>query len=201
MKVKRFRIFLISILSIIYNLLFRAKHKPFNLLFRALSAIFNLLFRVGNAILITRGDLMLKRKIYDDLLKWKNNSKGSSALMIDGARRVGKSYIVNKFSQEQYKSYIIIDFGNAPKDILDVFEYDSYNLDLFFAKISAFYSTVLYRRESIIVFDEVQQFPKARQLIKYLVADGRYDYIETGSLIRLKKKCSRYCHTIRRRSY
>jgi len=108
-------------------------------------------------------------------------------LMIDGARRVGKSFLCEQFAKNEYKSYIIIDFGNAPKDILDLFLNDSSNLDLFFAKLSAFYSTTLYKRESVIVFDEVQQFPRARQLIKYLVADGRYDFIETGSLIRLKK--------------
>lgn len=130
---------------------------------------------------------MLKRKIYDKLLEWKNISKGSSAILIDGARRVGKSFIAKEFAKNEYKSYIIIDFGNISKDVLDLFLYDSYNLDLFFNKLSAFYSTQLFDRESIIIFDEVQQFPKARQLIKYLVEDGRYDYLETGSLIRLKK--------------
>ncbi|MCD8006888.1 MAG: DUF4143 domain-containing protein [Oscillospiraceae bacterium] len=130
---------------------------------------------------------MLKRKIYDRLLKWKNSSRGRTALLIDGARRVGKSYIVGLFAKQEYKSSIIIDFGNAPKDILDLFLNDSSDLDLFFAKLGAFYSTRLYERDTLIVFDEVQQFPRARQLIKYLVADGRYDYIETGSLIRLKK--------------
>lgn len=130
---------------------------------------------------------MLKRKIYNDLVQWKNRSNGTTALLIDGARRVGKSFIVEQFAINEYKSHIIIDFGNAPQDILDLFVNDSANLDLFFAKLAAYYSTSLYRRESLIVFDEVQQFPRARQLIKYLVADGRYDFIETGSLIRLKK--------------
>jgi len=129
----------------------------------------------------------LKRKIYGDLLAWKKRSGGATALMIDGARRVGKSFLCEQFAKKEYKSHIIVDFGNAPKDILDMFENDSSNLDLFFAKLSAFYSKTLHERESVIVFDEVQQFPRARQLIKYLVADGRYDYIETGSLIRLKK--------------
>jgi len=129
----------------------------------------------------------LKRKIYDDLLAWKKKSNGATALMIDGARRVGKSFLCEQFAENEYKSHIIIDFGNAPRDILDLFENDSSNLDLFFAKLSAFYSKTLHKRESVIVFDEVQQFPRARQLIKYLVADGRYDFIETGSLIRLKK--------------
>ena len=130
---------------------------------------------------------MLKRKIYDQLLAWKQNSNGKTALLIDGARRVGKSYIADLFARQEYRSHIIIDFGNAPKDILDLFLNESSDLDLFFAKLSAYYSTTLYKRESLIVFDEVQQFPKARQLVKYLVADGRYDYLETGSLIRLKK--------------
>lgn len=130
---------------------------------------------------------MLKRKIYDNLINWKNNSNGKTALMIDGARRVGKSYIVEKFGKEEYKSYIIVDFGRVSQEIRNLFEYDSMDFDLFFAKLSAYFSTPLYRRESLIIFDEVQQYPKARQLIKYLVADGRYDYIETGSLIRLKK--------------
>jgi hypothetical protein len=130
---------------------------------------------------------MLKRKAYDRLVTWKRESNGTSALLIDGARRVGKSFLAEQFAKNEYRSYILIDFGNAPRDILDLFENDSADLDLFFAKLSAFYATVLYKRESLIVFDEVQQYPRARQLIKYLVADGRYDYLETGSLIRLKK--------------
>lgn len=130
---------------------------------------------------------MLKRKIYNKMCKWKKTSNGTTALLIDGARRVGKSYIVKEFASKEYKSHIIIDFGIASQDILNLFIYDSSNLDLFFAKLSAYYSVSLYRRESLIVFDEIQQFPRARQLIKYLVEDGRYDYIEIGSLIRLKK--------------
>ncbi len=131
--------------------------------------------------------IILKRKIYQDLIHWKNTSDGRSALMIDGARRVGKSFLVKQFAHSEYKSHIIIDFGIAPQDILDLFVHDSSNLDVFFSKLSAYYATPLHVRESLIVFDEVQQFPRARQLIKYLVEDGRYDYIETGSLIRLKK--------------
>ncbi len=130
---------------------------------------------------------MLKRKLYDQLLSWKAKSRGQTALLIDGARRVGKSYMAELFARQEYKSHIIIDFGNAPREIMDLFLNESADLDLFFAKLSAFYSTVLYERESIIVFDEVQQFPRARQLVKYLVQDGRFDYLETGSLIRLKK--------------
>lgn len=132
-------------------------------------------------------NMMLKRKIYAALVAWKNRSNGKTALLIDGARRVGKSYIAKEFAQNEYESHIIIDFGNAPKDVLDLFESDSADLDLFFAKLVLFYGTPLTNRKSLIVFDEVQQFPRARQLIKYLVADGRYDYLETGSLIRLKK--------------
>ena len=130
---------------------------------------------------------MLKRKIYGQLVAWKKNSNGATAMMIDGARRVGKSFIAEEFAKAEYRSYILIDFGKAPKDILDLFVNDSSNLDLFFAKLAAFYSTALHKRESLIIFDEVQQYPRARQLIKYLVADGRFDYLETGSLIRLKK--------------
>lgn len=130
---------------------------------------------------------MLKRKIFDTLIKWKRESKGSTALLMDGARRVGKSFIAEQFAKSQYRSYIMVDFGNAPQAILDLFANDTFDLDLFFAKLAAFYSTSLHRRESLIVFDEVQRFPRARQLIKYLVADGRYDFLETGSLIRLKQ--------------
>ena len=130
---------------------------------------------------------MLKRKIYDELVAWKSSSNGTTAMMIDGARRVGKSYIAEAFAKAEYKSYILIDFGRAPTDVLDLFANDSSDLDLFFAKLAALYATPLHRRESRIIFDEVQQYPRARQLIKYLVADGRFDYLETGSLIRLKK--------------
>lgn len=131
--------------------------------------------------------MILKRKIYDKLLEWKKNSQGTSALLIEGARRVGKSYVVEEFAKNEYKSYIIIDFGIASKTVKDVFLNDATNLNVFFQKLSLFYSVPLFERETLIIFDEVQQFPFARQLIKYLVADGRYDYIETGSLIRLKK--------------
>ena len=130
---------------------------------------------------------MLKRKIYDELVDWKNCSKGKTSIMIDGARRVGKSYIAEQFAKSEYKSYILIDFGRATTDVLDLFINESNDFDLFFAKLASFYSTKLYKRESLIIFDEVQQYPRARQLIKYLVQDGRYDYLETGSLIRLKK--------------
>lgn len=131
--------------------------------------------------------MILKRKIYNELVEWKRQSNGATALMIDGARRVGKSFVAEEFAKNEYKSYILIDFANAPAQIKDLFANESYDLDLLFQKLSAFYGKTLYNRESLIIFDEVQQFPIARQFIKYLVADGRYDYLETGSLIRLKK--------------
>lgn len=127
----------------------------------------------------------MKRKIYDELLTWKRKSGGRTAMLLEGARGTGKSYIAEAFARQEYRSFIIIDFENAPEVILDLFTNESYNLDFFFAKLSLFYSTRLYRRESLIIFKEVQQFPRARQLIKYLSADGRYDYLETGSRIRL----------------
>lgn len=130
---------------------------------------------------------MLKRKIYQKLLNWKKQSNGSTALLIEGARRVGKSFIVRKFAEKEYKSYILIDFSNVSKTLTDIFEYDKTNLDVFFMKISVLYETKLFNRDSIIIFDEIQLYPEARQLIKHLVADGRYDYIETGSLLSIKQ--------------
>jgi len=111
----------------------------------------------------------LKRKIYQKLLKWKSGSNGSSALLLTGACGVGKSYLCEAFGSREYKSMILVDFSNASKDIRDIFEYDRYDLDMFFSKLSAFYNTVLYARDSLIVFDEVQFFPLARQLVKHLV--------------------------------
>jgi len=131
--------------------------------------------------------LILKRKIYEELIDWKNRSKGKSAILINGARRVGKSFLCEQFGRSEYSSMIFIDFANISGELTDVFENESHDLDLFFTKLSAFYGISLYKRDSLIVFDEVQLFPEARQLIKYLVADGRYDYIETGSLISLKQ--------------
>ncbi len=130
---------------------------------------------------------MLKRKTYDQLCKWKKESNGRTAILINGARRVGKSFIAQEFGKNEYKSCLTIDFSNVSKDVVDVFENDIMDFNLFFQKLSFLFDTKLYQRDSLIIFDEVQQFPKARQLIKHLVADGRYDYLETGSLIRLKK--------------
>ncbi len=127
-----------------------------------------------------------ERKIYKEILKWKENSNGKSALLIEGARRVGKSTIARKVGST-YKSFIVIDFSRASKNIKDIFENGLNNLDIFFQVISLEYNTSLYNRQSLIIFDEVQLFPKARETIKLLVEDGRYDYIETGSLISLKE--------------
>jgi len=133
----------------------------------------------------------MKRKIYDQLLLWKNKRKGKSAMMIEGARRVGKSYIVEEFAKNEYKSYILIDFFKVGDDIKDLFKNYKDNLDMLFTYISAFYSTKLYERDSIIVFDEIEFCPAARAAIKYLVADGRYDYLETGSLLGMQMSTKR----------
>ncbi|MBP5175290.1 MAG: AAA family ATPase, partial [Treponema sp.] len=128
----------------------------------------------------------LKRKIYNKLLKWKNEVHGKKSLLIEGARRIGKSTIAETFARNEYKSYILIDFNKTSKKIRDNF--DNINkLDLFFQTLSLEYNTKLFTRESIIIFDEIQKFPRAREAIKYLVQDGRYDFIETGSLISIKE--------------
>lgn len=129
----------------------------------------------------------LKRAVYAKLLRWKTESQGKTALLIEGARRVGKSSIAERFGREQYRSYIVIDFAIAPKIIKENFAENLNNLDKFFQVISLEYGIRLYRRESLIVFDEVQKFPQAREAIKYLVADGRYDFLETGSLISIRE--------------
>jgi len=128
----------------------------------------------------------MKRKIYENLLRWKKEG-GKTALLIDGARRVGKSYIVEVFAKAEYKSYVLIDFNNTSSDVLDLFKNHLNDLDSFFMYLSAYYNVKLHARESIIIFDEVQLYPRARGAIKYLVADGRYDYIETGSIMSIKK--------------
>ena len=129
----------------------------------------------------------MKRKIYNKLLEWKQESNGEYALLIDGARRVGKSYIVRQFAEKEYRSCVILDFNLVSKSIKDLFENGLDNLDRFFMYLSNYTGKTLYTRDTLIVFDEVQQYPKARAAIKYLVKDGRYDYIETGSLISIKK--------------
>ena len=129
----------------------------------------------------------MRRKIYEEILKWKKRSAGQTALLINGARRVGKSYIAEKFAAAEYKSYLLIDFNRAPKEVTDLFENYLNDLDTLFMYLSGFYNTKLYERETLIILDEVQLCPRARSAIKYLVADGRYDYLETGSLMSIKK--------------
>lgn len=130
--------------------------------------------------------MKIRRKIYGKLIEWKNSSKGTKALLIEGARRIGKSTIAEELGKNEYKSYIMIDFNKASKKVLDSFD-DLVNLDIFFQTLSLEYNKRLYPRESLIIFDEIQKFPKAREAIKYLVADGRYDFIETGSLISIRE--------------
>jgi predicted AAA+ superfamily ATPase len=129
---------------------------------------------------------IFKRKIYNRILQWKKENNGKTALLIEGARRIGKSTIVEEFARKEYQSYIIIDFNKASKAVISLFD-DLMDLDYIFLTLQAVYHQKLVKRNSVIVFDEVQKCPTARQAIKYLVADGRYDYIETGSLISIKK--------------
>lgn len=134
-----------------------------------------------------RGVIMyFERKAYQKLLEWKEKYADKYAVMLEGARRVGKSTIAENFAQNEYKSYILIDFSNATDTIRSCFD-DIGNLNVFFLRLQAETGTTLYEHESLIIFDEVQLFPKARQAIKHLVADGRYSYLETGSLISIRK--------------
>lgn len=128
-----------------------------------------------------------KRKIYDQLLDWKENSNGKSAILIEGARRVGKSTVAEEFARNEYDDYILLDFSKETKDVRKNFEDNIGDLDTFFRNLFILKGKELPKRKSLIIFDEVQLFPVARQAIKPLVADGRYDYIETGSLISIKK--------------
>ncbi|MBQ3367921.1 ATP-binding protein [bacterium] len=130
--------------------------------------------------------MIFKRKLYQKMLQWKNERKGSSALLLKGARRVGKSTLVEEFAKNEYKTYILIDFTNVSKKINALFE-DISDLNFFFMHLQIETGVTLYERESAIIFDEVQLQPLARQAIKYLVKDGRYDYIETGSLLSIRK--------------
>ena len=131
--------------------------------------------------------IKFKRKAYKQLQQWKNESSGKTALLVEGARRIGKSTLVEEFAKKEYKSYILIDFANAPKEINTLIETYINDLDYFFLQLQFIYKVQLYKRQSLIIFDEVQKQPLARQAIKYLVKDGRYDYIETGSLISIRK--------------
>ena len=126
------------------------------------------------------------RKLYDRLLEWKRIQNGKTAILIEGARRVGKSTLVEQFAKNEYESYILIDFNEASDEVKSLFN-NLMNKDFVFLQLQAFYNVVLKERKSVIIFDEVQKCPLARQAIKYLVKDGRYDYIETGSLISIKK--------------
>lgn len=132
------------------------------------------------------GRIIFKRKLYDQMLRWKAEEHGETAILVEGARRVGKSTLVEEFGKNEYKSYILVDFSKAPKEIVELFE-DISDLEYLFLRLQLYYNVKLEKRNSVIIFDEVQKQPLARQAIKHLVADGRYDYIETGSLISIKK--------------
>ena len=129
---------------------------------------------------------IFKRKLYDRLLEWKRVQNGKTAILVEGARRVGKSTLVELFAKNEYESYILIDFNEASAEVKSLFN-DLMDMDFIFLQLQTIYKVVLKKRKSVIIFDEVQNCPLARQAIKYLVKDGRYDYIETGSLISIKK--------------
>lgn len=131
--------------------------------------------------------MVLKRKIYSKLLKWKEEAKGRKAILIEGARRIGKSTICEEFAKNEYDNYILIDFAKKDKEVEQYFESYLNDLDTLFMMLQAHFGKKLKRRDAVIIFDEVQMYPQARAAIKYLVADGRYDYIETGSLISIKE--------------
>ena len=130
---------------------------------------------------------ILHRRIYDRLLTWKRTEQGRSAILLEGARRVGKSTLATQFGNNEYRSFILIDFSNVDEAVLDLFRTQRNDLTRFFSYLSLYFNTTLHERESLIIFDEVQFFPQARALLKHLVADGRYDYIETGSLVSIKQ--------------
>jgi len=130
--------------------------------------------------------MYFKRKAYDKLVQWKTDYAQNYAVLLEGARRVGKSTIAEQFARNEYRSYILIDFSKASNEIKSCFD-DINDLDMFFLRLQALTGVNLYKEESVVIFDEVQLFPKARQAIKHLVKDGRYHYIETGSLISIKK--------------
>ena len=130
--------------------------------------------------------MYFERKVYTKLLEWKEKYAGKYAVLLEGARRVGKSTIAEHFAKNEYKSYVLVDFSKTTDNIRDCFD-DYGNLNVFFLRLQAETGVTLYEHDSLIIFDEVQLFPKARQAIKHLVADGRYHYLETGSLISIKK--------------
>lgn len=129
----------------------------------------------------------MRRKLYDYLKKWKQEEKGRIALMIEGARRIGKSWLVEEFAKREYRSYILVDFTRISPELKSVFDNYLYDTDLFFMYLQTITGIKLFKRESVIIFDEVQFYPKAREAVKHLVADGKYDYIETGSLVSIKR--------------
>ncbi len=132
---------------------------------------------------------IFKRKMYDRLLEWKKRDEGKTAVLVQGARRIGKSTIVEEFAKKEYESYILIDFSKCPKEVKELFE-DISDLNYIFLRLQLIYGVQLVTRKSLIIFDEVQFLPLARQAIKSLVADHRYDYVETGSLISIRKNVS-----------
>ena len=129
----------------------------------------------------------MRRKIYNQLIEWKKDGAGKTALLIDGARRVGKSYVAEEFAKAEYKSYLLIDFNQVDDEVKNLFQHYLTDLDTLFMYLSSYYNVTLYEHESLIIFDEIQMFPRARAALKYLVLDGRYDYLETGSLMSIKK--------------
>ena len=139
-----------------------------------------------NILILVEVMMYFKRKAYDKLLEWKKLYSEKYAVLLEGARRVGKSTIAENFAKNEYRSYIMIDFSKTTSNILECFD-DIGNLNIFFLRLQAETGITLYEHESLIIFDEVQLFPNARQAIKHLVHDGRYSYLETGSLISIKK--------------
>ena len=131
--------------------------------------------------------MILRRKIYQRLLDWKEECHGTKALLVEGARRIGKSTICEEFGKNEYETYLLIDFAKQDKDVEEYFNRYLNDLDTFFMMLSTHFGVRFIKRKTLIIFDEVQRFPRAREVIKYLVADGRYDYLETGSLISIRE--------------
>lgn len=144
-------------------------------------------FLQRNKAVVMEDNRVFKRKIYNKLLEWKREDDGKSAILVKGARRVGKSTIVEEFARNEYKSYILVDFSKTSHEVKSLFN-DLMDLNYIFLRLQTIYNVVLENRQSVIIFDEVQECPLARQAIKTLVKDHRYDYIETGSLISIRKK-------------
>ena len=130
---------------------------------------------------------LLYRKCYDNLLEWKKRSKGSTAVLLEGARRVGKTTLAKEFAENEYDSSLYIDFSHVDSQVLKIFNEQRHDTQTLLRMLQIFYGVELKERKSLVIFDEVQRFPIAREEIKHLVQDGRYDYLETGSLISIKK--------------